>query len=137
MAMPDTFVMARSINELRTVSAWLRGAMAGAGLSPAMSYTLELCANEALANVLMHAKGETGDPIRLSFACTEGQFELTIAERSAAFDPLSAVLPPPETCLETARPNGRGLALMRNLLPGSRYTREGEHNILTLTGHCS
>lgn len=119
--------------ELRRLSHWLNEEARQARLAPDAAYALELCANEAVTNILVHGR-PAEERILLEFAADESEFSLRIEDHAPPFDPLGAELPALPSSLDEATPGGLGLVLIRRLLPASHYTRVGDRNVLVLRG---
>jgi len=117
------------------MSEWLRAAADAAALEPTDAHSLELCANEAIANIVQH--GSPSDrrmPIDLQVIADDRSFALMVEDRAGHFDPVTAQLPDLPASLDNARIGGLGHVLIQRLLPGSHYQREGERNVLGLRG---
>jgi anti-sigma regulatory factor (Ser/Thr protein kinase) len=125
--------IANDIHELRRMSAWLREIMEGARLTAQHAYSFEQCANEAVANIMQHASGAPSfEPIQLTFRVTGEWISLRVADKSSRFDPIAAPLPAAAASLDDAVPGGKGLVLIRRLLPESTDERTVDSNVLVL-----
>lgn len=123
------------LGELRRMSEWLRAAADAASLAPTDTHSLELCANEAIANIVQHGSpSERAMPIELTFCADDRSFALKVEDHAGHFDPVSARLPDLPDSLDAAGIGGLGLVLIQRLLPGSDYQREGDRNVLVLRG---
>ncbi len=121
------------VRELRRMSSWLRKLLGGVGLAEPQAYMFELCANEAIANIVLHASGaQPSERIRLTFQASDEWASLHIEDKARGFDPIAAQLPGLAATLEEAVPGGKGLVLIRRLLPESTYERTAESNVLVL-----
>lgn len=130
---PDAMEMGNDLGELRRMSAWLRDACAELGLGESSAYDLEVCANEAVANVITHACGAgAAHRIRLRIAREGEAVRLDIEDDAQPYDPLSR--PPVQlpASLEDARIGGLGVHLMRTLMRECRYVRRDGRNVLSL-----
>lgn len=126
-------LIASEITELRRMSAWLREQMDAADVNATAAHALELCANEAVANIMMHARhAPPAAPIGLTFRSADKTVELLIEDQAATFDPMSAALPDAPATLDEATPGGKGLVLIQRLLPRSTYERRAATNVLVL-----
>lgn len=133
--MTESLTIGTDLGELRRMSAWLRAVAATAALAPDDAHALELCANEAIANIVQHGQpSRAAMPIELRFSADERGFALRVEDRAGAFDPMAAALPPAPCSLEEARIGGLGVLLIQRLLPETRYQRDGEFNVLMLRG---
>lgn len=97
-------------------------------------HDVELCLEEALANIILHGLAATAAPrIRLRLTGSAGRLLLEIEDNGAAFDPVAFVPPPPPRTLEEARPGGSGITLMRKFSDAVGYVREDGLNRLWLS----
>jgi anti-sigma regulatory factor (Ser/Thr protein kinase) len=112
---------------------WVGGLAAEAGLPEDLRFSIELCLEEALANLVMHASAPSGEK-DARIAVTVGADDCTIrlSDRCAPFDVVGAPLPDTETPAEL-KEGGRGLRLLRAFASELAYDSEPGRNILTLT----
>ena len=96
--------------------AWLEALGERAGWPPRALMALTLCADEALANVALHARTPGGEPARLWLAC----------------GPTAQESPALATSLDEAHVGGHGLRLMRHYLHRMLYRRIPDRNVLLL-----
>ncbi len=119
---------------LRAASAWLVDRCLGAGVSESGSMRLELCLNEAVANIIEHGGlAGTNALITLELAIGRTEATLVIIDGGHAFDPLQTTAVPLPSTLADAVPGGLGIGMLRSFSDSQRYERCGEHNRLTLT----
>ena len=125
--------IARDVRELRRMSEWIARRCDSLGVSTAVRENLDVCANEAVANVILHAADALRDgEIALVLDRDGSDVMLEITDDGAPFDPLSTESRATVTSLDDAEIGGLGLPLIRGLLPRSRYARIGARNVLTL-----
>ena len=122
--------------EVRRASAWLGLHAEFHRIPQQQAGRLDLCLNEALANILEHGDaGGAVQPIELRFACTELgntlQASITVSDGGPAFDVVSADLPERPATLAEAQPGGLGLLIIRNCSDTLSYRRNGNRNELT------
>lgn len=128
--------MRNEVAELRRMSAWLATACAVAGMPRDVIQRMELCANEALANIISYAYEEPGQrDIRLELIALQDGVRLTIRDDGRPFDPVSAPLHQQPASLAEARIGGLGLQLIRKLMSACEYRREQDGNVLVLDAH--
>lgn len=130
---PEAIEIRNDLLELRRMSAWLRKACDELGLQQAAAYDLEVCANEAVANIVTHAFGSgAAHRIRLRLARDGESVRLDIEDDAGPYDPLSR--PPVQLPgkLEDAHIGGLGVHLMRSLMRECRYVRRDGWNVLSL-----
>lgn len=103
-----------------------------------VGFALTLCADEALANVVLHARTAQGAPARIWLTCgpTRDGVALCIEDDGMAFDPTAQASPELAATLEDAGIGGHGLRLMRHHLQRLLYRRErGRNRLLMEVAH--
>lgn len=97
---------------------------------------LDLCLNEALANVLAYGGADAlTSKVQIQFGtlsdASRPEAFVTVSDRGIAFDPLHAPLKPRPTSLETAEPGGHGLLMLRQFSDRLTYDYVDGRNRLT------
>lgn len=126
----------RSMDGLARLGEWVDEVVAQAHLGPAAEYALRLCTEEAVANIVFHGVAVPGHDcgeVMLRLTADDAVLRLFIEDACAAFDPLQAARPQPQTNLAEAREGGLGIHLMRQYAQGIEYATRDGHNILTVT----
>jgi anti-sigma regulatory factor (Ser/Thr protein kinase) len=124
--------------DVRRASEWLAREGLATGVPEADIGRLDLCLNEALANVIAHGgDSAAAQPIRLSLRVqslpASGEASVTISDAGPAFDATAAPLAALATSLADATPGGLGLLMMRKFSDALHYQRAGDRNALTVT----
>jgi len=128
--------LVNELAELRRMSAWLNQAGCELGISPERIAELEVCANEAVTNIISYAYDAPGSrEIALHLVSAGDGASLTIEDDGRAFDPLAAPLPAAPASLAAAAIGGLGIKLMRSMMADCAYRRSGGKNLFTLTTH--
>ena len=127
-----------SAAEVRQASAWMRQWCEEAGVPVASVESLDLCLNEAVANVITHGgPGAAEEPIRLTLELHRGtaqaEINLTVEDSGIAFDPRKAATLPRPSSLQLAEPGGLGIAMMTKAAKRLDYQRNDGRNALTIT----
>lgn len=104
-------------SEFRRASAWLEECGRAQAVPAADIARLELCLNEALANVLKHGEagvGQSGIGLALTLSRSGGTHtaRLTVTDAGTRFNPLDHVTRSRPASLEEAEPGGLGIAMM-------------------------
>jgi anti-sigma regulatory factor (Ser/Thr protein kinase) len=121
--------------DVRRASDWLACAGNELGVPADQIHRLDLCLNEALANIITHG-GATAlaFPIRLLFDVCHGQntseATVTVSDAGAAFDPVAAPLKPQAGTLAEAEPGGLGLLMIRSFVDQLNYRYNDGRNHL-------
>src|SRR5450631_1114273 len=105
--------------KFRQASEWLAELGGKQGVPGDHIARLDLCLNEALANIVDHGGSSVpGSPIHLRFNITHlpdiHQASVTIIDSGIKFDLLAAVEKPKPTMLEEAQVGGLGIMMIRN-----------------------
>lgn len=126
-------VIANRVEEIPRMSAWLDAAMCQLGVDAALRFRFDLCANEAVTNIISYAYADAGaHAISLRLGTGDGSVQLSIVDDGIAFNPLTLPERVPPHSLEEAQIGGLGVELMRKLMDTCRYERRDERNVLTL-----
>ena len=98
-------------------------------------FALTLCADEALTNIVTHAKPDGGGllQIQLLMCSSDMGIALCIADDGAEFDPTARASEALAKTLDEAEVGGHGLRLMRHYLQRFEYRRSQGWNWLLLS----
>lgn len=103
---------------------------AGAGLDEDRRYALQVCIEEGLANLVMHAEARAaGKRIALELQAGRDAFRILISDSCRPFDVTRVPLP---EGAKKAEPGGRGIGLMRAFSRQMRYWSSDERNFLEI-----
>jgi serine/threonine-protein kinase RsbW len=122
----------RHLSELRRLASWIK-AKAPHELTANISFAVQLCLEEAVANIIMHG-GAKGDRLEIAIELEHNGRTLIarIDDNGREFDPTQFPPPPPARSLEEAKVGDLGIHLMRSFANGMRYERREGRNRLTL-----
>jgi anti-sigma regulatory factor (Ser/Thr protein kinase) len=127
-------VLESDIAGLERLTAFARSVGEEEGLSKDQIFALELCLEEAVANIMMYG----GDAehalthIWVTMSCVAAFPVVRLEDDGRAFDPTSVPAPAAADSLAHAKVGGLGVHLMRQLTTNIHYERVGERNRLTL-----
>ena len=118
---------------LREMSNWVATACNSLGLPDALSFRLDLAANEAVANAISYGypAGVRGE-IELRISKANGDAVLEIEDDGVAFNPLEMPEPLHLESLEASRIGGLGVPLIRRSMAQCEYQRRAGRNVLIL-----
>jgi anti-sigma regulatory factor (Ser/Thr protein kinase) len=126
----------RTETGLARLGGWIDQLVATMGLDASADFAIRLCAEEAVANLIMHATLVPGVDASTVALEVEGAGEciyLRVSDCCAPFDPRTVSPRCAEACDPEGRPGGFGVTLIRNYAREVRYVRDGETNRLILT----
>jgi anti-sigma regulatory factor (Ser/Thr protein kinase) len=119
--------------ELKRLAEWIK-ARARQELSADSSFAIQLCLEEAVANIIMYGGGAKHDRLEITIELERngGTLVARIEDTGREFDPTQ--VPPPllASSLEEAKVGGLGIHLMRSFASGMHYERRDGRNRLTL-----
>jgi serine/threonine-protein kinase RsbW len=134
---PTTGLAIRAVaDDVRPASEWLAQTCESHGVPHTQILRLDLCLNEALANVIAHG-GERAlaHPVRLRLNVTHDglthQAVVTVCDSGPPFDATSAQPGALPLTLDDAEPGGLGLLMIRNLSDSLSYRYDKGHNELS------
>jgi anti-sigma regulatory factor (Ser/Thr protein kinase) len=118
--------------ELKRLAGWIK-AQAQQELSADTSFAIQLCLEEAVANIIMHG-GAKADRLKIAIELERnaGTLVASIEDSGREFDPTQ--FPPPSVAksLEEAKVGDLGIHLMRSFASDMHYERRDGRNRLTL-----
>jgi len=129
-------VICNEVSQLRRMTEWLRAHADGMHLPDKLAFDFDLCANEAVANIISHGYPKGGaHEIALRFFRNGDSICLEIEDDGIPFDPTDAALPDQPECLERAPIGGLGIGLIRKTMHECYYARRDGRNVLRLIAH--
>jgi anti-sigma regulatory factor (Ser/Thr protein kinase) len=118
--------------ELQRLAAWIDG-WAQQDLSSDLSFAVQLCLEEAVANVIMYgAGGRDGLEIAVEVEDDGATLVARVVDNGRPFDPTEAPRPPMASSLAQAKIGNLGIHLMRSFASSMQYERRDGCNRLTL-----
>lgn len=103
-----------------------------AGLDDQSVFNVQLACDEACTNVIEHACGEDGGPIRISCTLRTDSLEIQIHDTGKPFDPAAVQEPDLDAPLEEREAGGLGLFFMRSVMDDVRFEFDESGNRLTM-----
>ncbi len=132
MANSASLVIPNDLDELTRVGEWISAWAKQNALPDLMSGQIDLCAAEAVTNVISYAHEDSqAHEVFLQMDREGDAIRLRIEDDGMAFDPTRATIPTPVT-LQNERIGGWGISIMRRLSSEMHYSRLDERNRLTL-----
>jgi sigma-B regulation protein RsbU (phosphoserine phosphatase) len=124
--------------EFRKASEWLAEFGDKQGVPAEQVALLDLCMNEALANIKDHAGLMANDnSIILEFKISQQanihKASITLIDSGVMFNPLTMEQKPMPSLLEEAKEGGLGITMLRNFSDELSYQYEGGRNYFTFT----
>ena len=125
-------VLRNDVAELQRLAGWLER-LAQQGMSSDVSFAVQLCLEEAVANIIMYgAAGGDRLEIAVELERNGGTLVARIEDNGRQFDPTRAPPPAVATSLEQAKVGDLGIHLMRSFANRMDYERREGRNRLTL-----
>ena len=102
-------------------------------LSPDLMFKVNLALDEIITNIVLHGYEDEDDHrIRLSLDLRDDRLTIEVEDDGRAFDPLSVAPPDLEQAVEERAIGGLGLHIVRSIMDGVEYKREGGRNLLVM-----
>jgi anti-sigma regulatory factor (Ser/Thr protein kinase) len=121
-------------SELDKLTRWIIETCDAARLSKKTAFAVQLCLDEAVANILEHGKGSArASAIAADLARSDSEVVLDIEDDGGPFDPNQVAPPQVPDAVESASVGGRGIHLIRQFSSRMEYARTGGCNKLRLT----
>ena len=121
------------LRAVKPASEWVEARLVSAGAGEDLRHDVQVCLEEALANLILHAQPRDGDKhIRLGLTASSDGVTLIVSDRCVPYDitediPRSAPPAPGEI-----RAGGNGVTLIRALAGRVQYSAEADRNDLRL-----
>jgi serine/threonine-protein kinase RsbW len=134
----EHFAIKVDVGDVRFASEWLERVCCENDVPTDQIYRLDLCLNEALANIIVHG-GESASAADVFLAMefktdTESAAAaLTVSDAGKAFNPLAASIKPAPLTLADATPGGLGLTMMSLFSDDLSHAYHEGRNHLTFT----
>src|SRR5215475_11948959 len=118
--------------ELERLAVWLED-WATRDLSADLSFAVQVCLEEAVANIIMYST-TTDDRLEIVVEVERKDQTLVawIEDNGSAFDPTQVPRPPVPASLAEAKVGNLGVHLMRSFASGMHYERRDSRNHLTM-----
>jgi serine/threonine-protein kinase RsbW len=122
----------RDLAELERLAVWIEG-WAKRDLSPELSFAVQVCLEEAVANIIMYST-TTNDRLEIVVEIEHRNQTLVarIEDNGSAFDPTQVPRPAVPASLAEAQVGNLGIHLMRSFASGMHYERRDSRNRLTM-----
>jgi serine/threonine-protein kinase RsbW len=121
-------VLRNDLAELDRLASWIEGWAEGT-VPPDTSFALQLCLEEAVANIIMHGTAEEDrSEIAIELEHDGETLRARVEDCGRRFDPTLFPPPVPATSLERAKVGDLGIHLMRSFADGMHYERRGHRN---------
>jgi serine/threonine-protein kinase RsbW len=122
------------VPEIRRMSLWLDAASRQLGLPAELLFKFDLCANEAVANIISYAfLDDDLHEIFLRLSLIGSLASLEIEDDGIPFNPLDAPEHVQPASLEEAQLGGLGIKLIRRHMDQCNYVRRNGRNVLKMT----
>jgi anti-sigma regulatory factor (Ser/Thr protein kinase) len=125
----ERLVLHNDLAELKRLAGWIEQQ----NVSPDLSFAIQLCLEEAVANIMMY--GASQDhllEIAVDLERNAGMLVARIEDTGRQFDPTQVPPPLMAKSLEEAKVGDLGIHLMRSFASGMDYERRDGRNRLTL-----
>ena len=123
----------RDLAELKRLTVWIEG-WAMHDLSASLSFAVQVCLEEAVANIIMYSIPQT-DRLEIVVEVQHREDQTLVArieDNGSAFDPTQVLRPPVPASLAEAKVGNLGIHLMRSFASGLHYERRDSRNRLTM-----
>jgi serine/threonine-protein kinase RsbW len=125
-------VLRNDLSELDRLAGWIE-TWAEPDLSADTSFAIQLCLEEAVANIMMYGSGrDDRGEIAIEVRRNGGALVARIEDTGREFDPTRAPPPLLASSLEQAKVGAFGIPLMRSFASSMNYERRHGRNRLTL-----
>src|SRR5262245_49078490 len=121
------------VSELDGLSQTLREFGQRHGLASKVIHDLNLAMEEILTNIISYGYTDNREhEVKVRLSAQLGEVSVEIEDDGQPFNPLEAPEPDITKPLEERKIGGLGIHLVRNVMDGLEYKRQGERNLLTI-----
>ena len=132
-AMTRRLTIGPELAQLERLARWAEDFVREAGLPLDRLFAIQLCVEEAVANVIRHSgAADVRQDIAVELVRTENDVLATVADRGRSFDPTAAPAFRKPASIAEASAGRFGIHLMRTFAEEMRYERRDGWNRLTL-----
>lgn len=119
----ETLRLQSRISDLARVPAWIEGLAARHAIPEDTQYAMNLCLEEALANIVVHGYAAQPDfPIAIHFTSPrEDYFVFVVEDEAPPFNPVDAPELPKVNDLDEVQIGGQGIRLLRQFSDALDY----------------
>lgn len=129
----QSLVIDNTVTEIARMSQWLTDTLAAFGLSSSIQFRFDLCANEAVTNIISYAYSDSeSHQIGLLLRHSSNKVILDIEDDGKAFNPFAMPEHASPKSLEEAKIGGLGIDLIRHYVDEYHYSRENNKNIISM-----
>lgn len=124
--------VADDLSDVRGATAWVGQLVAEAELAEEVRFDIEVCVEEALANLIEHGRpAESAKDIAIAVEANRNEAMILVTDRCVPFDVAAAPSPEPPGPGDM-RAGGQGLRLMRAFANELTYRTQAGRNELTM-----
>src|SRR5262245_44202557 len=125
-------VLRNDLAELERLACWIER-WTEQSVPPDTRFALQLCLEEAVANIIMHGMAdEERAEIAIELEQEGDTLRAQVEDSCQRFDPTGFPSPTPAASLEEAKVGNLGIHLMRSFAGGMRYERHRQRNRSTV-----
>jgi len=126
------------VDAIRKMSEWLDAAIREMGMTEELVFRFDLCANEAVTNIISYAYPENSlHEITLELSLDGESLSLEIVDDGGPFDPLKHPPHKQPANISEAEIGGLGIDLIRKFMDECRYSRHEGKNSLKMLARLS
>lgn len=118
--------------EMQRLAEWVETQAAEFALDARQIYAIQLCLEEVVANLVLHARPVGAGPVAITVRLDAEPLRVTVEDDGVPFDPTVAEPAALPASLEEAAPGGLGLTLLQHFSASREYAHSAGRNRLVL-----
>lgn len=126
-------IVKAAVDSLDAVNDFLSAEMEKADLSMKLQTSLALVVEEVFVNIAHYAYAPGEGDATIQFTIENNELRLTFIDEGKAYDPLSHEDPDITAKAEDREIGGLGIMLVKRIMDGAEYRREGDRNLFILS----
>lgn len=129
---PAAFHLRADFDGMPRLAEWVAEQAPVFAMNERQLYAIQLCLEEVVANLVMHAKPAGGAGVAITVRIEGSPLRVTVEDDAEPFDLTEAAPARAAASLEEAMPGGLGLGLVQGFSSSRAYAREHGVNRLVL-----
>lgn len=117
-----------AFEDLPRLAEWVQAQAEEFALEARQLYAIQLCLEEVVANLVMHAKPGMGPEVAITVQIESEPLRVTVEDDAIPFDPTAVALAARPASLEDVTPGGLGLSLVQGFSAWRDYACEAGRN---------
>ncbi|MFN2149098.1 MAG: ATP-binding protein [Anaerolineales bacterium] len=127
-----TLTIQAFLDQIQKIRDLVSLAASDAGFKDDENYAVQLAVSEACENIILHGYGQENEaPIEVAVQTAPGEIQITLWDQAPPFNPAKGPKQP-DWPPDDPPIGGLGLIIIHRVMDDIQYSREGDHNQLSM-----